>query len=356
MNAARRSKRRRDWPPYLYEPRPGYFVWRDPRTGASLALGAIPFPAARHQALEANAWLEGQKPSLLDRLTGATKTIGDLLDQMPVAENKNTAKSNRSMDKLLRAQLGMRAAGDLTVAHCAEVVEALGAARWAQAVRSRLVAVCRRGQQLGWMESNPAQVTANPKVIVQRERLTLEAYLAILARAGDVAEWLPLAMRLALLTGMDRSTIAGLQRRQIDGKRLVYLRSKIAAKRPQPVAIPLELRLEAVGWSLADVLAERPRVLSPYVVHHVRPWGNAPAGAPVAVDRFSHAFAEARDLAGFGGSENPPTFHEIRSLAKRLYKAQGNVDTKALFSHADDKMDELYNDPRGVEPLEVKIR
>jgi len=67
-------------------------------------------------------------------------------------------------------------------------------------------------------------------------------------------------------------------------------------------------------------------IASPYLIHHTRNHGNAPRGSQVFVDRMSHAFAEARDLAGIGG-EHPPTFHEIRSLTKRLYEVQGNVDT-----------------------------
>ena len=41
-----------------------------------------------------------------------------------------------------------------------------------------------------------------------------------------------------------------------------------------------------------------------------------------------------------------PTFHEIRSLSKRLYDEQGNVDTKALLGHRTEKMGALYADPR----------
>lgn len=45
MNAARRSIKRRDWPPNLYETRPGYYLWRDPRTRQGIALGYIPLAA-----------------------------------------------------------------------------------------------------------------------------------------------------------------------------------------------------------------------------------------------------------------------------------------------------------------------
>jgi hypothetical protein len=44
-----------------------------------------------------------------------------------------------------------------------------------------------------------------------------------------------------------------------------------------------------------------------------------------------------------------------RSLAKRLYKEQGNVDTKALLGHLTERMSELYADPRGAEAIRVKL-
>ena len=54
--------------------------------------------------------------------------------------------------------------------------------------------------------------------------------------------------------------------------------------------------------------------------------------------------------------KNAPTYYEIKSLAKRLYKAEGRVDTKELFSHKDDATDALYADPRGAEPIYVKVK
>lgn len=41
------------------------------------------------------------------------------------------------------------------------------------------------------------------------------------------------------------------------------------------------------------------------------------------------------------------------SLGKRLYKAEGRVNTEQLFSHSR-KTDALYADPRGVEPIYVR--
>ena len=352
MSPARRSHKRRDWPRGLYEPRPGYYVWKHP-DGRSFALGSIPLAHARHQALQANAHLQATAPSLIDRLTGAAKTIAEVLAEMPAAKAANTVKSLRSLDKIIAAELGTKTCASLTVADCAALIEGqakAGKSRTAQALRSRLIAVCKRGMQLGWLETNPAEVTGAPEVTVRRGRLTLDTFHAIHARAGEVAEWLPQAMKLALLTGADRSTIAGLQRSAVADGYLTITRGKTGAR----VAIPLALRLDVAGWSLAEALQHRTGVVSKYLVHHVNPWGNAPAGSKVHPDRISHAFTEARKLAGFPDA-GAPTFHELRSLAKRLYTEQGNVDTKALLGHATERMSDLYANPRGIEAIKVRV-
>ena len=356
MNAARRSRRRQGWPRGLDEPRPGYYSWRHP-DGYSLAIGRVPLAVAINEALAANQHLAAQKPGLVEKLTGASQSVAELLLKMPTPEKKNTAKSFKSLDKKIGARLGSITCHDLTVRHCAEAIdaEALIGARTAQAVRSRLIAVCRRGQELGWMDSNPAEVTRADKVTVQRGRLTLEAFKAIYAKAAEVAEWLPLAMRLALVTGADRSTIAGLQRSDHADGLLTIARGKTGAT----VAVPTHLRLDCMGWTLADVLAHRSGVVSRYYVHHVNPAGRAPAGSKVHPDRISHSFTEARRLAGIPdilpSGEGAPTLHECRSLSKRLYLAQGNVDTKALLGHTTEKMSELYADSRGAEVLVVRV-
>lgn len=354
MNAARRGHKRRDWPRGLREPRAGYYTWDHP-DGRCIVIGRVPLAVAKNEAIAGNLHVAAQRPSLVEKLTGSASTVDALIARMPVSEKPNTAKGQRSLDKIISAAIGTKLCAALTVQDCAELVDgivATGKARSAEAVRSRLISVCRKGQALGWLDFDPASVTERPKVKVQRGRLTLETFKAIHAKAGQVAEWLPLAMLLALVTGADRSTIAGLQRSDAADGYLTLTRSKTGAK----VAIPLFLALHMDGMRviLADVLAQRTGVVSRYVVHHVNVWGNAPAGSKVHPDRISHAFTEARKLAGIA-DEAAPTFHEIRSLAKRLYEQQGGVDTKALLGHATERMAAMYADPRGVEPIRVRV-
>lgn len=358
MNAAR-SAARRNWPRGLYEIRAGYYLWRHP-DGRNFTLGAMPLPHAIHQAMQANAHVLATKPSLLDRLMGGTNTVAQLLEKMPHAENKNTAKSLRSLDKKITAAFGETACIAITTADCATVIEREAAevgARSGQALRSRLSVVFKRAMGLGWVESNPAEATTNPRVQVVRGRLTLDTYRLIYEAAPQVNEWLQHAMRLAIITGQDRKTIAGMTRSMvstIEGERvLIVQRSKTQATN-KPVAIPLRLRLDALGMTLDEALAHRTGVVSPFYLHHVAPHSNAEPGDPVFLDRISKAFTDARKLACIP-DEAAPTFHELRSLSKRLYEKQGNVDTRVLLGHASERAANLYADPRGVEALLVKI-
>ena len=349
MSPARRSKQRQSWPRGLYAPREGYFVFRTP-AGKVYPIGRVPLATAIAEARDANRLLESRRLTLADRLTGAGQTVAELLRKMPAATKANTAKSERSLDKQISAAMGAAQVSAVTVRDVAELLEkiiAAGHQRTAQALRSRLIRVFARGVSLGWIDHNPAHVTEAPRVKTKRPRLTLDSFQAIYARAAEVAEWLPLAMRLALVTGADRSTIAGLQRSMVADGYLTFQRSKTGAR----IAVPLHLRLDALGWTLADVVNERTGVLSPWLVHHVKQWGNAPAGSAVKLDLFSKAFAKARDKAGLSGV----SFHELRSLSKRLYDEQGNVDTRALFGWRDPKMADKYSDPRGSEPVRVRV-
>lgn len=359
MNAARRSARRRDWPRGLYEPRAGYYVWRHPHTKETFVLGAVPLSHARNEAVAANRHIaDASMPNLVAMISGEANTIAKLIAKVPAPAKSSSAKTMRSLDKIIIGALGDRLCGDLTVKDCADLIASIhvsGKEHQAQAVRGRLSTLCRRAQEMGWMQTNPAQVTAKPKARVSRSRLSLEQFLLIRENAS---EFLPRAMNLALITGQDRSTIATMKRSEVKDGRLICQRSKTEDSNA-PIAIPVTLRLDVLGLSLDDVLKERSRVISPHLVHHTVDYPGTPAGSPVHVDRISDAFTEARRAAkipdiGSDGKE-APTFHEIRSLAKRLYKAQGGVDTKTLLGHSTEAMSDLYENARDMEPIEVQV-
>lgn len=354
MNARPRDRSRKDWPAGLREPRPGYFTWRNPHDGKELAIGRVSLAQAKREAFDALAYVLSDKPTLLERIQGRDNTVSELIDKMPLSEVYNTAKAQRSLDKKIRDAIGHIPCLGLTVAHCAGVIEAeisAGRKRQAQALRSRLHAICNRGRALGWLEINPVEPTTKPEVKTERQRLTLDQFKAILARASEVAPWLPGAMLVALLSGMDRDTLSKLERKAIGKEFLTINRGKTGIW----LEIPLRLRMDALDMTLADALnACKSNIVSRFVIHHRRGKSGVQPGDAVFRDRITKAFTEARELTGITG-ENAPTFHEIRSLSKRTYMQQGNVDTKALLGHTTEKASNIYADPRGAEPLRVRV-
>jgi integrase len=307
--------------------------------------------------MEANVVVANSKATrtLAERLSESRQTVNDLIDKMPTDGKPTTISSRRYHDKEIRNAFGEKNCRDLTVQDASDLLESIkarGKLRFAQAVRSRLMGICAKGVALGWMDRNVAEITETFKVKVQRKRLTLDQFHAIFEKAPKVADWLQDAMLLALVSGQDRSTVGQWRADWTVGTVAIARRSKTEAR----IAIPLALRMNVIGMSLEDVInrCKSTGVPSDFLIHHRRHHVKVRPGSHVRYQNFSNKFSEARDLAGITG-ENAPTFHEIRSLSKRLYLDQGGVDTKALLGHSDDQTAELYANSRGLEPIKVKI-
>ena len=224
--------------------------------------------------------------------------------------------------------------------------------QWAVQVRSRLKAVCRRGMAIGWMDKNPADATERAKVRVKRKKMTLDVFNATLEQAPKVAPWLESAMLLALISGQALSTIGRWERASVKSGVATVTRAKTGVS----IAIPLELRMDAINMSLGEIIArcKASYVVSKYLIHHLRGNVKAPKGSAIKLKTISEKFLQARRLAGYTADDDP-TFHEIRSLSKRLYLEQGDVDTKAPLGHRTDAMADLYANSRGLEPMKVRI-
>lgn len=358
MAARPRIRRRVNWPDNLHEPRPGYYTWRDPRDRKTHVLGRIPLQQAIYEAHEANLVVAQsiEEKTLAERISARKETIIDLIAKMPTAGLKpSTLKTRGYHDACIIQAMGNVPCAELTTKHVADLLESLideGKMTWARAIRTRLVAVGKRGMSLGWMTQNPAVMSERPKVKVKRRRLKFEEFQEIYERAPEVAPWLQNAMLLALVSGQDRSTIARLERSAIRNESMFVQRSKTSIK----IEIPLALRMDAINMTLGDVVTKcrSTGIVSRYVLHHVRNEGRAVRGSHVKLGTISEAFKKARNLVGIS-DDTAPTFHEIRSLSKRLYDQQGNVDTKRLLGHMTDEMSELYANNRGLEPLKVTI-
>lgn len=134
---------------------------------------------------------------------------------------------------------------------------------------------------------------------------------------------------------------------------LFIVQSKAKDKsKASKIRIPLTLELDALNLTLAECISEcRDMVVSRYMLHHIRHAGLTKPGDKLSDKGIESRFKEARTAAGVTGA-HPPTFHEIRSLSARLYKAQG-VDAQALLGHKSAAMADLYQDVRGSEWITV---
>jgi integrase len=115
------------------------------------------------------------------------------------------------------------------------------------------------------------------------------------------------------------------------------------------VRYPLSMYLPEVKATLGDIVARcKDNIVSSYLIHHKAHAGRAKPGHKFRDKTIEQLFRDARNAAGIIPSEGktPPTFHEIRALAKMLWKAQG-VDTKTMLGHKTDAMSDLYGDRRG---------
>jgi integrase len=221
-----------------------------------------------------------------------------------------------------------------------------------QAMRSLLLDLFREALAAGWIDRNPVEPTRAPKVVVERARLTLEDFHKIHAYAVEhEAPWVARSMELALVTGQRREDLAVLGRKDVHDGRLWVVQQKTGAR----VCIPLDLRLQAVNWAVGEVIQRcQDKVLAKTFIHHAAFAGRAKPGDKVRLHSITAAFAETRDKAGVTVPEGkmPPSFHEIRSLATRLYDKEG-VDTQALLGHRSASMTAAYRDVRGAEWVEV---
>ncbi|RMX06698.1 hypothetical protein D8I35_09360 [Corticibacter populi] len=195
----------------------------------------------------------------------------------------------------------------------------------------------------GWIDTNPAAPVKKLPAPVQRTRLTLDAFWAIHDYGQThLPPWFPVALRLALVTGQRRGDLVLMSLDHIRDGHLFIEQQKTGMR----IALPLDLRLDVADLRLANVIEDCRR----YLPNDAK-WLLRSAARPkrqIAAATISNRFWTARKAAApHTGEGTPPTLHEIRSLAARLYRAQG-VDTQTLLGHAKASMTELYENDRGL--------
>ena len=354
-----RLARNKGLPPNLYQNSAGYFYFIDPASKKSKGLGRDK-SHAHAEARAANAAIADRKPSsLVDWVKG--KKDYTLAEWVPLYKELWTSKTEPAHNTLRNAssylsrieacEFAWMRLPEIGTAHAAKflaAVEAESGAAAATGMRARMSDVFRWAETQGLIDAgkNPVRATYTPSRTVKRERLTLEQFHLVHAKAP---KWLQRTMMLGLVTAQRRDDLANMKfSDQKDGYLfIVQGKSQGTIKLQQDVNISLA----AVGQSISEVIADcRDLIVSRYIIHHTHRRGSARPGDQLSSNGISNAFQEAVIEAGIVPAEGrtPPSFHEIRSLSERLYKAEfGAAFAQAMLGHKNASMTAKYDDMRG---------
>ena len=370
-----RSTRNRSFPDNLYERGDGYLFYRDPQTGTQYGLGRDKAKAFR-EARAANNHIAAARCELglVDRIFGAADTVGDWLDRYDAEiidkrkYKENTRRQKKKHLALMREVIGTKILKRVDTKVISDAIDntwvKAGKIFMAQTMLRFMFDVFERAEAKGVIPagSNPARLVEVETAEVKRARLTLDEFKVIYAKAQEMVAsrklgaWAVNAIELAITTAQRGGDIAALQFQKDvrDGNLWV---EQIKGKNPSRVCIPLALRLNVLNLSVGDAVrrCRENVVLSRYLVHHVSHRGGFKPGNGLHHGTIAKGFATARDATGlrWPAGKTAPSFHELRSLSERLYKAQG-VDTRVLLGHKHERTTALYHDTRGAEWMVVE--
>lgn len=343
-----------------------YWQYKHPTTGRFHSLGTDE-AEAKQVANEANTIIAEQRTrqilSVNDRLARMKGkrtdiTVAAWIDKYIVIQEErlrnnelrpNSFRQKNKPLRLFREHCGMRYLKDIETIDIAEITDAIkndGFSRMAQVVRMVLVDVFKEAQHAGHVPPgyNPAMATKQPRHKVTRQRLSLEEWKSIYEAAETMQPYLQCGMLLALVTGQRLGDICKMKFSDIWDDKLHIEQEKTGAR----LAIPLDLKCDALGLTLRDVVSKcRDAVISKYLVHFRHSTSQATRGDCVSSSSLTTSFKKARNKCGIEWEKGTaPTFHEQRSLSERLYEAQG-VDTQKLLGHKSPQQTAKYHDDRG---------
>lgn len=343
-----------------------YWQYKHPTTGRFHSLGTDE-AEAKQVANEANTIIAEQRTrqilSVNDRLARMKVkrtdiTVTEWIDKYIVIQEErlrnnelrpNSFRQKNKPLRLFREHCGMRYLKDIETIDIAEITDAIkndGFSRMAQVVRMVLVDVFKEAQHAGYVPPgyNPAMATKQPRHKVTRQRLSLEEWKSVYEAAETMQPYLQCGMLLALVTGQRLGDICKMKFSDIWDDMLHIEQEKTGSR----LAIPLDLKCDALGLTLRDVVSKcRDAVISKYLVHFRHSTSQATRGDCVSSSSLTTSFKKARNKCGIEWKKGTaPTFHEQRSLSERLYEAQG-VDTQKLLGHKSPQQTAKYHDDRG---------
>lgn len=267
-------------------------------------------------------------------------------------------KANRlSYIKRITARFGGKRVGSVRPHDIAEYISELGleTPHLARRMLIELRDMFREALAYGWADRDPTLGVKTPRVKVARIRLTFSEWSEMYAFSlSKQPPWVSRMLVLALVTGQRRGDIRKLRfsdvwDEEIDGHNVPHLHIE-QQKTGTRIAIPLTLRLSVLGKSVGDAITDC-MYYAPLESSGDGFLLRKTTGLPPVVGSMSWRFEQAREMTTTKSARarTPPSLHECRSLAARLYDEQGVEDIQTLLGHTDASMTELYKDDRGLD-------
>ena len=288
----------------------------------------------------------------LSKLFKSTKpqTVNNWLDEyIKILDGRNlkpkTIEIKTYLIKVIRQQIGDNPLTQITPPDITKLIKIYtdqDKAPSAKCMYHLLKDIFREAYAQGWNDRNPAEPIKCPKVVVKRSRMTLSEFKKILNEAEKTGnKIIHDAMTLALVTGQRRSDIAEMKKSNVKRNYLLVDQYKTGAK----IALPIKLECKKIGTSLRDIIES---TNNDYLICH--------NNEKIKLNNITRQFSRLRDrvFSRDYWTGTPTTFHEIRSLAERLYREQ-RIDTMTLLGHKSQQMTDKYNDNRGREYKKLRI-
>ena len=317
----------------FYEHKAGCFTYRHPNTGHFINLGSNRLQAMRC-AMQLNVGLSPLDKRVQDAFNGDSNfhkvgvTISEYCqyfqnDVLPQRDlTPKTLVGYAQFLKQVQKFFENKDIRQITLSDISQFLRARPAVQ-SNRYRSMFCVLYKYAMAEGLVKENLPFKTLKRQVKVQRNRLSIETFNAIRICAPD---WLKNAMDIALVTGQRVGDIAEMKHSDIKHGFLFIKQNKTSRA----------LQIPVIG-QLQEVINRCKSINCDYLI--------TIKNKPITSGYISRCFCRARKESGVCDNiENPPTFHEIRSLSARLQKKSG-IDKKVTqnwLGHASEQMTDLY--------------
>ncbi|WBA57828.1 tyrosine-type recombinase/integrase [Providencia sp. 21OH12SH02B-Prov] len=353
--ARNRSPKNAHLPPNLYC-RKGYYSYRNPETGIEYGIGRNKAEAV-NEAISANLFIYGKKESLINRMASndAIK-FHDWIDRFGEIIllrdlKKKTLDDYQGRLKRIKNSFNNVPLSEIKTKDIADYINNIvsdGNITTARLMRSILKDMFNEAMSDGVIDFNPVVATRVPRNKIARTRLSGSDYIQIYNTAVEHCQpWVSMSMDLAILTGQRSGDIRKLKWNDIYDGYLWIEQEKTGTK----IAIPLTISNNIANKTLQSVLDRCKHELNGKEFVLVSQKGDM-----LADKTIGKAFSLARSKSGLSWEGSPPTFHEIRSLASRVYgNEKSNEFANQLLGHKSMDMTRMYQDDRGLSWKKIEI-